>query len=403
MRAGVWAAAWAAMLCVAAGAQAQISDDVVKIAVLTDMTGLYSDNTGPGAVIATRMAVEDFGGKVLGKPIEVIVADHQNKADVSASLAREWIDQEKVDVITNVANSAVALAVQGVTRDKNRILLNTSAATSDMTGKACSPTGFSWVYDTYALAAGTGRAIVKQGGDTWFFLTADYSFGQALERDTSRFVTEAGGKVLGSVRVPINTADFSSFLLQAKASGAKVIGTANAGGDFINSVKQASEFGIVAGGQRIAGMLVTIHDIHSLGLKVAQGLVATDFGYWDQNDATRAWNKRFMERHGKPADYLQAGDYSAVTHYLKAVQAAGTDEAKAVAAKMREMPVNDFMTDNARIREDGRVMRNAYLVQVKSPAESKGPWDFYKILATIPPEQSIRPLDQGECPYLHKS
>ena len=403
MRSVLGAAAAAMMMGAAGSASAQISDDVVKIAVLTDMTGLYSDNTGPGAVIATKMAVEDFGGTVLGKPIEVIVADHQNKADISANLARQWIDAEKVDVITNVANSAVALAVQGVTREKNRILINTSAATSDMTGKACSPVGFSWVYDTYALAAGTARAVVKQGGDSWFVLTADYAFGHALERDTSRFVTEAGGKVIGSVRVPIATPDFSSFLLQAQASKAKVVGTANAGGDFINSVKQAAEFGLGAGGQRMAGLLVTINDIHSLGLKVAQGLVTTDFAYWDQTDALRAWNKRFMAKHGKPANYLQAADYSAVTHYLKAVKAAGTDDTKAVVAKMRELPIDDFMTHNGHIREDGRVIRDSYLVQVKTPAESKGEWDVYKILATIPAAESIRPLDQGECPLVHKS
>ena len=396
-----------AVACMAASilagpVRAQVSDDVVKIAVLTDLSGLYSDNTGPGSVIATRMAVEDFGGKVLGKPIEVVVADHQNKADISAGIARRWIDDEKVDVITSVANSAVALAVQGITRDKSRVLLNTAAATSDFTGKDCSPTGFGWTYDTYALAAGTGKALTKQGSNTWFFLTADYAFGHALERDTSRFVAEAGGKTLGAVRVPINTMDFSSFLLQAQGSGAKVIGLGNAGGDFINSVKQAAEFGIVKGGQRLAGLLVVIQDINSLGLKVAQGLVVTDFGYWDMSDETRAWNKRFMERHGKAGNYIHFGDYGATLHYLKAVQAAGTDEAKAVAAKMRELPVNDPATKNVRIREDGRVMRDSYLVQVKTPEESKGPWDFYKILATIPAEESIRPLEQGNCPFVKK-
>jgi len=348
------------------------------------------------------MAVEDYGGKVLGKPVEVVFADHQNKADIGSNITRQWVDQEGVDAIADVGNSAVALAVQAITREKNRIHLNTGAASSDLTGKECSPTGFSWAYDTYALASGTGKALVKQGGDTWFFLSADYSFGQALERDTSKFVKEAGGTVLGSVRVPLNTSDFSSFLLQAQGSGAKVIGLANAGGDTINSIKQASEFGIVEAGQRLAGLLVFLPDIHSLGLKTAQGLVITTAFYWDQNDETRTWNKRFQERHGKPATYIQAGTYSAVAHYLKAIEAAGTDEAKAVSAKMKEMPVNDFMTKNAKVREDGRVVRDMYLVQVKTPAESKGPWDYYKILTTIPGDEAFRPLADGGCPFVKK-
>ena len=383
-------------------ARAQISDDVVKIGIITDLTGLYSDNTGTGTVEATKMAVEDFGGMVLGKKIEVIAGDHQNKADVSSALARRWIDEEKVDVITSVANSAVALAVQSITRDKNRILINTAAATSDFTGKACSPVGFGWTYDTYALAAGTGKALTKQGGDTWYFLTADYAFGHALERDTAEFVRQAGGKVLGGSKVPISNMDFSSFLLQASGSKAKVIGLANAGGDFINSVKQASEFGITAGGQRLAALLAVIQDIKSLGLKAAQGLVVTDFGYWDLNDETRAFSKRFMERHGTPPNFIHLADYGATLHYLKAVQAAGTDEATAVAKKMREMKINDPVTKDGWIREDGRVMRDAWLVQVKTPEESKGPWDMYKILARIPAEDSIRPLDQGNCPLVAK-
>jgi branched-chain amino acid transport system substrate-binding protein len=346
--------------------------------------------------------VEDFGGTVLGKKIEVLTADHQNKADVSSALARKWIDEDKVDVITSVANSGVALAVQGVTRDKNRILLNTAAATSDFTGKACSPVGIGWTYDTYALAKGTGTAVTKQGGDSWYFLTADYAFGHALERDTTRFVQEAGGKVLGSSKVPISNMDFSSFLLQASGSRAKVVGLANAGGDFINAVKQAAEFGIVAGGQRLAGMLVVIQDIRSLGLKAAQGLVVTDFGYWDLNDETRAFSKRFMERHGTPPNYIHMNDYGSTMHYLKAVREAGTDETGAVMKKMREMKINDFITKDGWIREDGRVMRDAWLVQVKTPEESKGPWDFYKILARIPAAESIRPLDQGDCPLVAK-
>jgi len=395
--------ALAAVIALAAlPARAQISDDVVRIGVLTDLTGLYSDNTGTGSVTATKMAVEDFGGTVLGKKIEVVAADHQNKADISSSVARKWIDEDKVDVITSVANSAVALAVQGITRDKNRILINTAAATSDFTGKACSPVGFGWTYDTYALAAGTGKAVTKQGGDSWYFLTADYAFGHALERDTASFVTAAGGKVLGSSRIPISNMDFSSFLLQAQGSRAKVIGLANAGGDFINSVKQAAEFGVVASGQRLAALLAVIHDIRSLGLKAAQGLVVTDFGYWDLNDETRAFSKRFMERHGTMPNFIHLADYGAALHYLKAVQAAGTDEAKAVAAKMKELKINDPVTKDGWIREDGRVMRDAWLVEVKKPEESKGPWDFYKILARIPAEESIRPLDKGDCPLVAK-
>ena len=392
----------AGLLAVAPSARAQISDDVVRIGVLTDLTGLYSANTGTGTVESVKMAVEDFGGTVLGKKIEVLVADHQNKADVSSVLARKWIDEDKVDVITSVANSAVALAVQAVTRDKNRILINTAAASSDFTGKACSPMGIGWTYDTYALAKGTGSAVTKQGGDTWFFLTADYAFGHALERDTSQFVREAGGKVLGSAKVPLSNMDFSSFLLQAQGSRAKVVGLANAGGDFVNSVKQAAEFGIVASGQRLAGMLVVIQDIHTLGLKAAQGLVVTDFGYWDLNDETRAFSKRFMERHGTPPNYIHMNDYTSTLHYLRGVQAAGTDESTAVMKKMREMPINDFITKNGWIREDGRVMRDAWLVQVKTPEESKGPWDVYKILARIPAAESIRPLDQGDCPLVAK-
>ncbi|MGE0419723.1 MAG: ABC transporter substrate-binding protein [Acetobacteraceae bacterium] len=382
--------------------QAQVSDDVVKIGVLTDLTGLYSDNTGKGSVTAVTMAVEDFGGKVLGKKIEVVAADHQNKADIASSIARKWIDEDKVDVITNVANSAVALATQVIARDKDRILINTAAASSDFTGKACSPVGIGWTYDTYSLAAGTGQAVTKQGGKTWYFLTADYAFGHALARDTGNFVTEAGGKVLGESRVPLNTSDFSAFLLQAQGSGAQVIGLANAGGDFINSTKQAAEFGLTKSGIRLAALLAVIHDIRSLGLKAAQGLVVTDFGYWDMNDETRAFTKRFMARHGTPPNFIHLSDYGSTMHYLKAVQAAGTDETSAVMKKMREMPVNDMVVKNGHIREDGRLVRDAWLMQVKTPEESKGPWDFYKIVQTIPASVVIRPLDKGGCPLVAK-
>jgi len=386
-----------AMLLAAVPAYAQ---NALKIGVLTDLSGLYSANTGVGTVEATKMAVEDFGGTVLGRKIEVVAGDHQNKPDVSSALARKWIDEDGVTIITSVANSAVALAVQGVTREKNRILLNTAAATSDFTGKACSPVGVGWTYDTYALASGTAKALVKQGNDTWFFLTADYAFGHALERDTSAFVVAAGGRVLGSAAIPLSNMDFSSFLVQAVGSHAKVIGLANAGGDFINSVKQASEFGIVKGGQKLAALLTVIQDIHALGLQAAQGLSFTDFGYWDLNDETRAFTKRFMARTGFPPNYIQLNDYGATTHYLRAVQAAGTDDAIAVMKKMRETKINDMVTKDGWIREDGRVMRDAWLVEVKTPAESKSEWDLLKIVAKIPAADSIRPLNEGGCPLV---
>ncbi|WP_119420818.1 ABC transporter substrate-binding protein [Desertibaculum subflavum] len=393
------AAAMVALL--AAPAAAQVSDDVVKLGVMNDQSGLYADITGPGSVVAARMAVEDFGGKVLGKPIEVVFADHQNKPDIGVNVARQWIDTQQVDAMVDVPTSSVALAVQEVTRQKNRVFLMSGPASSDLTGKACSETGIHWTYDTYALANGTGKALVKQGGDTWFFLTSDYAFGHALERDTAKFVTDGGGKVLGVVRHPLNTADFSSFLLQAQASKAKVIGLANAGGDTINSIKQAAEFGVVAGGQRLAGLLVFINDVHALGLKTAQGLVVTSAFYWDLNDDTRAFAKRFMEKHkGMVPSMIQAGVYGEVMHYLKAVQAAGTDEAKAVAKKMKELPINDFMTKNGSIRQDGRVIRNMYLLQVKKPEESKAKYDYYKVLATIPGNEAFRPMAEGGCPLV---
>ena len=397
------AAAAFALLLATTSAHAQISDDVVKIGVLTDLSGLYAANTGPGSVEATKMAAEDFGGTILGKKIEVISADHQNKPDVASGIARKWIDEEHVDVITSVANSAVGLATQGITRDKNRILLNTAAATSDFTGKNCSPVGVGWTYDTYALASGTAKALVKQGFDTWYFLTADYAFGHALERDTGRFVTDAGGKVLGSSSIPLSNADFSAFLLQAAGSHAKVIGLANAGGDFINSVKQSSEFGITSGGQRLAALLTVVQDIHAIGLKTAQGLTFTDFGYWDLNDETRAFTKRFMARTGFAPNYIHLNDYSATTHYLKAVKAAGTDEAGAVMKKMRELKVNDMIIKNGWIREDGRLVHGAWLAQVKKPEESKGEWDLLKIVAEIPAEDVIRPLSESECPLVKKN
>ncbi len=385
-------------------AQAQVSGNVVKIGVMNDMSGVYSDVAGPKSVAAARMAVADFGGTVLGKKIEIISADHQNKPDIGTALARKWIDEEGVDTIVDVPTSSVALAIQAVMKEKQRVFLISGAASSDLTGKACSPFGVHWTYDTYALAHGTGGALVKQGGKTWFFLTADYAFGQALEKDTADAVKAAGGTVLGAVRHPFPGSDFSSFLLQAQASKAQVIGLANAGGDTINSIKQASEFGIVAGGQRLAGLLVFLTDVHSLGLKTAQGLVITTAYYWDMNDETRAFAKRFMkepESKGMPPTFTVTGVYTEIMHYLKAIKAAGTDDAKAVMAKMREMPINDFMVKNGTLRIDGRVMRDMYLAQVKSPAESKYPFDYYKILATIPRDEAYRPLKDGGC-YLVK-
>ena len=384
-------------------AWAQVSDGVVKLGVLNDMSSLYADVSGKGGVVAAQMAAEDFGGKVLGAPIEIIGGDHQNKPDVGAGLARQWIDTDHVDAIVDVPTSSVALAIQEVTREKKRIFLMSGPASSDLTGKACSPYGIHWTYDTYALAHGTGGALVKQGGDSWFFITADYAFGHALERDTGDAVKAAGGKVLGAVNAPLNTQDFSSYLLQAQASKAKVIGLANAGGDTINSIKQASEFGIVAGGQKLAGLLVFLSDIHSLGLKIAQGLTITSAWYWDKDDASRTFAKRFIARNptGLPPTYIQAGIYTEVTFYLKAIQAAGTDDADKVVAQMRKMKINDFMTKDGWLREDGRVMRDMYLEEVKSPAESKYPFDYLKILATIPPDQAFRPLKEGNCPLVH--
>jgi branched-chain amino acid transport system substrate-binding protein len=402
MRIGIVALLALSAAAVAGPAGAQ-TPAPVKIGVLNDQNGLYADLTGMGSVHAARLAVEDFGGKVLGRPVEVIFADHQNKPDVGANLARQWIENDKVNMIIDVPNSAVGLAVQEVARDRDAVAVNTGAASSDLTGKSCSPHGVHWTFDTYGLAAGTGRALVKQGGDTWFFITADYAFGHALERDTAAFVEAGGGKVLGAVRHPLSTNDFSSFLLQAQASKAKVIALSNAGGDTINSIKQASEFGLGrGGGQRVAGLLVQFPDTHALGLQAAQGLTVTETFYWDLTDGTRAWTKRLMERNsGKPPSMIHAGTYGGALHYLKAVAAAGTTDATKVVAKMKELPVDDFYT-KARVREDGRVMRPYYLMQVKTPAESKYPLDYYKVLATIAPDDAARPLAEGNCPMLKK-
>ena len=385
----------------ASSAWAQVSDNVVKIGVLNDQSGTYSDLSGMGSVEAVRMAVEDFGGKVLGKPIEVVFADHQNKPDIGANIANKWIDVEKVDMIIDLPTTSVCLAVQEICKNKNRIDIISTGASVILTNENCSPTGFHWAYDNYALAKGTGTAMVKDGGETWFFLTADYAFGHDLEKSTSEAVIKAGGKVLGSVRHPFPNNDFASFLLQALSSQAKVIGLANAGGDTINAIKQASEFGLTQKGLRLAGLLVFISDVHSLGLKTAQGLVVTTGFYWDLNDETRAWSKRWSQRmNGRMPTMSQAGCYSGAMHYLKAIQAAGTDEAKAVSQKMRELPVNDFFAKNGKVREDNRMVHDMYLVQVKTPEESKYPWDYYKVLRTIPGDEAYKPLSETLCPYL---
>lgn len=387
----------------ASTASAQVSNDVVKIGVLNDQSGVYADLAGPGSVVAAKMAVADFGGKVLGKSIEVIFADHQNKPDIATPIVNQWIDVDNVDVILDVPTSSVALAVQEIVKNKNRVAIYSGAGSSDLTGKACSPNGIHWTYDTFALANSTGRALTKEGSDTWYFITADYAFGHALERDTSAAVLAAGGKVLGNVRAPFPNQDFSSFLLQAQASGSKVIGLANAGGDTINAIKQANEFGITQAGQRIAGMLIFLTDTHSLGLATAKGLVLTTGFYWDRNDETRAWSKRFAALHqDRMPTMVQAGVYSSVMHYLNAIKATGTDEAKAVVAKMKETPVNDFFAKDAHIRADGRLVHDMYLVQVKSPDESKYPWDYYKVLKVVPGDEAYRPLEQGNCPLVAK-
>ena len=392
-------------LALTGAAQAQISGGVVKVGVLSDMSGPYADLSGPGSVVAAKMAAEDYikatGSKL---KVEIVSADHQNKPDVGSSVTRKWIDSEGVDMILDVPTSSVALAVNTVVKEKNKIMLNSTGGTSDLTGKACTPNTIHWTYDTWMLAHGTGSAVVKSGGDSWFFLTADYAFGHALERDTSEVVKASGGKVLGDVKVPLNTQDFSSFLLQAQSSKAKIIGLANAGADTINSIKQAAEFGIVKGGQKMAGLLVFISDIHGLGLQTAQGLQMTETFYWDMNDSTRAWSKRFGALHGgKMPTMVQAGVYSGLLHYLKAVDALQNDSDGAkVVAKMKELPTDDPLFGKGSIRADGRKIHPAYLFEVKKPSESKAPWDYYKLVQTIPAEQAFRPVDQGNCPLVAK-
>ncbi|AWM00852.1 ABC transporter substrate-binding protein [Bradyrhizobium amphicarpaeae] len=398
----------ALLACAAFGfaTSAYAQDKTVKIGVLNDMSSLYADIGGPNSVVAVKMAVEDSGLAAKGWTIEVVSGDHQNKPDVGVNIARQWVDTQKVDMITDTPNSGVALAVSNIAKEKNVVLVNNGGASADLTGKACNANTISYTYDTYMLANGTGKALTKAGGDSWFFLTADYAFGAALERDTSAVVTANGGKVIGGVKHPLNTSDFSSFLLQAQNSKAKIIGLANAGGDTTNSIKQAAEFGIVEGGQKLAALLLFINDVHSLGLKTAHGLTFTESFYWDLNDKTRAWSKRFQEKTANKAmpSMTQAGNYAGVLHYLKALEALGGnphDGAKVV-AKMKEIPTDDPLFGKGPLREDGRRIIPAYLFEVKKPEESKGPWDYYKQIATISAEDAAKPLKDSECPLVKK-
>jgi branched-chain amino acid transport system substrate-binding protein len=398
-RLGAGLAAIAALVLTAATASAQISDDVVKIGVLTDLSGPASDATGEGSVTAAQMAAEDFGGVVAGKPIKVISANHQLKPDIGASIARQWYDAEQVDVILDVPVSAVGLAVQEVARQKKKLLIVESTGTDQFTGKSCSPYGIQWAFDTHALAAGTAAAVTERGGKSWFFLTADYAFGHSLEQEAGKVVEAKGGQVVGSVRFPFNSPDLTSFVLQAQASKAKIIGIAAGPPDNTNAIKIGGEFGLFQGGQQMAGLLILITDVHGLGLKAAQGLLLTTSFYWDMDDKTRAWSKRFYGKLHKMPTMWQAGTYSAVMHYLAAIKATGTDDALAVAAKMREAPIEDFFARHGRLREDGLMVHDLYLAQVKTPQESKAPWDYYKILTTIPGDKAFPPPDPA-CPLV---
>lgn len=394
----------ALVLASATGAFAQ--DKNVKIGVLTDMSGLYADLGGAGSVVAAQMAIEDSGMLAKGWKIEMVSADHQNKPDVGTNIGRQWIDVEKVDIFVDVLNSGVGLAINNLVKEKNSIMINSGAATSVLTDAQCTPNTVHWVYDTYMLANSTGDALVRAGGDTWYFLTADYAFGQALEKDTTAVVTKAGGKVIGAVKHPLNTADFSSFLLQAQASKAKIIGLANAGGDTTNSIKQAAEFGIVKGGQKLAGLLLFITDVHSLGLNIAQGLNFTETFYWDLNDQTRAFSKKFSDRSKNKAQpsMVQAGVYAGLLHYFKALEAMGgnSHDGAKVVAKMKEMPTDDTLFGKGEIQPNGRKIHPAYLFEVKKPSESKGPWDYYKLVGTTPADKAFRPLSESACPLLKK-
>ncbi|MDT3376471.1 ABC transporter substrate-binding protein [Labrys neptuniae] len=393
------AAALAAVFAGSALGPASAEDIAVKLGILNDRSGVYADLSGEGSVIAAKMAVEDFKAAEKGLKIEIVSADHQNKPDIGAGIARQWYDQDGVDAIFDVPTSSVALAVSQVTKEKNKIFIDSGAGSTEIAGKQCTPNTLMWTYDTYALAKGTGGAMVKQGGDSWFFITADYAFGKSLEENATAIVTAAGGKVLGSIKAPFPTSDFSSFLLQAQSSGAKVIGLANAGGDTVNAIKQAAEFGITQGGQSLAGLLIFISDVHALGLQAAQGLVLTEAFYWDLNDGTRAWSKRFAEQSGgKMPTMVHAGVYAGVLHYLKAIEAAKSKDATAVMAKMKATPTDDPLFGKGEVRKDGRVTHDMYLFQVKKPDESKGPWDYYKLLATIPAAEAFQPMAEAGCP-----
>ncbi len=390
----------AAVLTLGGAAQAETP---IKLGVLNDMSSLYADISGPGSVVAAKLAVEDFAKINPDLKVEVIGADHQNKPDIGSNIARQWYDRENVDVILDTTTSSVALAVSEVTKEKKKIFIPSGGGTSDLTGKSCSPYTVHWTYDTWALANGTGSAMTKQGADTWYMLVADYAFGAALERDTTEAVTKAGGKVVGSVKHPLNSSDFSSFLLRAQASKAKVVALANAGSDMINTIKQAAEFGLTQSGQSLAGLLIFSSDVKALGLQAAQGLVLTEAFYWDQTDATRAFSKRFAEKfNGKMPTSAQAGVYSSVLHYLKAVTAAKSKDSDAVMAKMKELPIDDALFGKGSVRPDGRAIHDMYLYQVKKPSESKSEWDIYKVLATIPANEAFRPMDQGGCPLVAK-
>ncbi|MGJ4963444.1 ABC transporter substrate-binding protein [Bradyrhizobium sp. HKCCYLRH3061] len=392
MKSGLLAIAAVGALLAAAPASAQ-----VKIGILNDQSGVYADYGGKYSVEAAKMAIEDFGGEVLGQKVELVTADHQNKPDLASTIARRWYDTEGVDMITELTTSSVALAIQELSKEKKKIDIVVGAATSRISGDACTPYGFHWAYDTRALAVGTGGALVESGGDTWFFMTADYAFGYALEKDTSDIVTSKGGKVLGSVRIPLNSSDFSSFLLQAQSSKAKIIGLANAGLDTTNSIKQAAEFGIVKGGQKLAGLLMTLSEVHGLGLEAAQGLILTEGFYWDRDDKSRAFSERFMKRTGRMPSMIHAGTYSATLSYLKAVKAAGTKDSDAVAAKLKELPVDDAFAQG-KVLANGRMVHDMYLFEVKKPSESKKPWDYYKQLATVPGDKAFFTAKESGCP-----
>jgi branched-chain amino acid transport system substrate-binding protein len=387
----------AMVLASSTAAFADASDGKVKIGILNDQSGVYADFGGKSSYEAALMAVEDFGGKVLGVPVEVVTADHQNKPDIASNIARQWYDTEQVDSIMELTTSSVALAVQAISKEKKKIDIVTGAATTELTGKQCSPYGFHWAYDTHSLAVGTGGALVKQGGDSWFFLTADYAFGYSLEENTANYVKENGGTVAGAVRHPLATTDFSSFLLQAQSSGAKVIGLANAGLDTSNAIKQAAEFGIVQGGQRLAALLFTLAEVHGLGLEAAQGLTLTEGFYWNRDEESAKFGKRFMERTGKMPNMVHAGTYSAVLQYLKAIEKAGSDDAEAVAKELHALPVNDVFAKNGTVAQNGRMIHDMYLLEVKKPEESKEPWDYFKVLATIPGKEAFMDPAQSGC------